>query len=237
MKAGPIRGVWRVGKNLWVGLYPLGLGWHIHLSSTGWFIPGNPKATQWAGPCLMDPKKFLHASGHERLRLVFDDGQEWSYTDPRTWGKWRLRNGDTPRQNEYFKALGPDWLQSPRAAAERLINCPSGRTVKEVMCDQGVAAGLGNYLTCEICWRAKVHPLSRWSTVEEGARRILVLETNRFLKECLEAKDHAHWRVFKRLGETCERCLTQIEYAKDPGGSRGSYYCPVCQVKIGSSSR
>lgn len=214
-----ITGIDRHGKHLWLRLEDG--AWQVYLGSTGWFYPAS-----------VDPKgaeTFLHAPGKPRLILTFDDGQRWHYHDARTWGVWYLREGTVLEQDPYFKEYGPDWLLKPGHAADALLKAKSKRTVKEVLCDQHITAGLGNYLSVEICAIAGVHPHQPYSDLSVQARRVLLNAVAKMLIASAKASGHEHWSVFNKAGVPCSACGTPIEYVKDKGGSRGSYFCGSCQ--------
>ena len=229
VKAGKLGRIERVGKNLWIPIEETEYAWHIHLSSTGWFVPGNDLARDSAGEILMNPEAFLHKMGTVRVRVYLTDGQVWDYHDPRTWGKWFIRRGRVPKDDEYFGRYGPDWLDEPVEAGQALLTCKSRSTVKVVLTNQQVTAGIGNYLACEIAARAGVLPHRKWSDLGEAEKESVRAATIRMLDESMRSSNHDHWRVFKR-----ERCsihpTTSIRYRKDGGGSRGSYWCPTCQT-------
>lgn len=226
-----IRGVDRIGKNLWVKTSEY--SWHIHLGSTGWFSPASEEAWD-AVDGTEDPivKNFIHSINPQNIRmsLTFDDGQRWHYHDPRTWGKWWAKPYNEMLDDPYFQDYGPDWLSSPFRASTALIEVVSRRTAKDVLCDQKVTAGIGNYLSCEILHRAGIHPHRSFNDISVESRTMLAVLVKAVLYECMKRKDHSHWRVFQRAGERCLSCGgEEIEYVKDGGSRRGSYFCRQCQ--------
>jgi len=142
-----IIGVERFAKHLWIQLEQ-GHAWHVHLSSTGWFLPTRQDQMEKAG---ILHENFMHSisSRNIRVKVHLDDDTVWHYHDPRTWGKWRLRKGDAPEDSKIFESYGPDWLKQAALASVALVNhkVTSKVTLKEVLCDQNVTAGLGNYST------------------------------------------------------------------------------------------
>lgn len=222
-----ITGMRRHGKNI-LGDTEGGWVWHIHLNSTGWWMPSNADAR---AACDVNPihLNFLHdvSPANVRLKMHLDDGQVWNYHDARTWGKWFLRN----QTDTYFDELGPDWLVDSIHAMYALRSHNSGRTVKAVLTDQNLTAGLGNYLACEACAKAGIHPHRRWNTLSEATKQKLAQTCHVECLAALNSDDHKHWKVFNRRGEPCLlHPNVRIEYAKDgPNGKRGSYFCPSCQ--------
>lgn len=229
VKGVEIEGIDRLGKNLWVKLATKpASAWHIHLYSTGWFLPGNPTAITQA---RIDPihQNFLHKVDEKTLhmKITFDDGQVWEYHDQRTWGKWYLKEGSRPRDHEYFLSYGPDWLDEPREAEEVIWEIKTRRKLKDVLTDQKVTAGLGNYLACEACWKAKLHPHRRKHNLTGKELKRLTEKIRELLQECLISPDHSHWGIFQK--RNCGRCGAPTKYSKDGGSVRGSYFCGTCQ--------
>lgn len=238
VKGQEIHSLDRLGKHLLIFLGVKNTFWHIHLNSTGWWMPGNDLA-KWASSTDPIHDNFLHSVNDKnvRVKMLLSDGQLWNYHDSRTWGSWWIKQGSTTRANPYFQELGPDWIYEPVAAFDALRSYQkSRRTVKDVLCDQRITAGLGNYMACEVAFRASIHPHSRWSALSERQRHDLATEAPLFVKECFEHDDHSHWMVFGREGEPCRRPhpvrFTPIRYVKDGSGARGSYFCPRCQELI-----
>lgn len=229
----PITGIQRLGKALWLELEEKD-GWYIHLNSTGWLMPGNKEA---ASKTEVNPiyENFLHGISEKsiRIRLWFDDGQVWNWHDARMWGEWDIRQGKVMRDDPYFAAYGPDWLDQQEEAKQALRELKARKRTKDVLCDQGITAGLGNYLACEICHRAKVHPFREWNSLTEDEKEEICKKTSKMLTDSIGSTNHDHWMVFKRAGYSCFQCGELIDYqkdGKDGKGSRGSYYCPSCQI-------
>lgn len=223
LKGEDVKEIYREGKYLLVQ-FSGGRFWRIHLNSTGWFLPGNLTAIR---STKINPvyQNFLHKLNplSRRMSFHFRDGQVWNYHDPRTWGKWWVDTTAFSRSNS------PDWLTVPNLAIQSLITHQGKRSVKDVLCDQALTQGLGNYLSCEILARAAILPFRRWDSLTEEEKGLLVTEIHPFLEACLEANNHDHWWVFKR--KECGNCGDPVIYSKDhPGSSRGSYYCKTCQI-------
>lgn len=224
-----ITGVKTYGKNLLVCLKGDNgylMGWRVHFSSTGWFFPEGKNA-------LPITEAFLHttADSSNRVWYTMDNGDEWVYRDSRTWGKFWV--GAEHELWAYMTSrYGPDWTKQPERAAAVLEATNSKRAAKEVLTDQGLAAGVGNYLACEALFLAKVHPRELWSRVSPEERKRVTAATLAVIQAALSSNDHSHWKVFTKLNEPCSVCQTPIAYVKDgKSAKRGSYFCPVCQIQ------
>lgn len=220
-----IQGVERYGKHLWVQME--GRAWHIHLCSTGWFLP----AEEVPGEVDIVYKSFLHSvkEGDIRVKVHLSDGQVWNYHDSRTWGKWWVKPYNSMGDDPYIKNLGPDWLREMQNAREAMIALQTERKLKTVLCDQYVTAGLGNYLSCEAAFYAGLHPHTPYDLLTNQVRHRLCDSIGVVIAEALMSKNHDHWMVFDRKGEDCKQCGTSINYVKDSDGDRGSYFCSECQ--------
>lgn len=217
-----ITGIMPYGKNLWV-LLERDAYWRIHLSSTGWLEPSEGEG---------NPLKafFLHSVSTSNTRLMFhlSDGSKYRYLDARTWGKFYLYEGQ-PLKLLMASVTGPSWLVDKTQAWENFIGATGKRRVKDVMNDQHIAAGVGNYVSCEALFLADVHPHQTWNQVPLEKRRELAARIVAVLEISVNAENHNHWKVFDKKGEPCTKCEAAIAYVKDAGGDRGSYFCPNCQ--------
>jgi len=211
----------RIGKHLWVQYG--GFAWQIHLGGTGWFVPNG-----------INTSTFIHSVNPKtvRVKLIFNRGESWDYHDSRTWGKWWIKPYEAMLEDPYFQSYGPDWIRDPNLAKEALIGSRSKRFAKDVLCDQKLTAGIGNYLSCEILHRAGIHPHTRFHRIGNEDRQSLAAWAEVFVQECMKKEDHAHWKVFLKKGDKCMSCSTgEVLYVKDVGGSRGSYFCSQCQPR------
>jgi formamidopyrimidine-DNA glycosylase len=147
------------------------------------------------------------------------------YLDMRRFGRLIAASDDIPE----WGALGPDPLVDgldPRVLSRALSK--SGRTVKEVLMDQTVLAGIGNILATEALWMARIDPRS----ASRALRPPDVRATARGLRRTIarELADRAtEFFVYGRAGEPCPRC--GVPLASVILGGRTSVYCPTCQVR------
>ena len=136
---------------------------------------------------ILPDRDIIDRCVNQQLR----DGQIWHYHDARTWGKWWMKTMESIEEDPYFESYGPDWLHNPQAAKRMLTEVrESSRKIKDVLCDQRVTAGLGNYLSCEALHRAFVHPHSKTNLLgrEDMLRLTEGIET--VLRESMKSSDH-----------------------------------------------
>ncbi len=116
-------------------------------------------------------------------------------------------------------------------------------SVKGLLLDQSVVAGIGNIYVDEILFAAGVHPTRKASTLNSGEIEGIYIATRRILARAIELRgttfDSYHdafgetgqyqneLRVFTREGEPCPECGTAIVKSRVAG--RGTHACPTCQ--------
>src|SRR5581483_9236633 len=120
----------------------------------------------------------------------------------------------------------------------QLLRSRSG-TVKAVLADQHVIAGIGNAYSDEILHLARLSPFLKTSAMTEEQGAALYRATRTVLTETLSRaqgtaasglkKDKkSNYRVHHRTGEPCPVCGQTI--AEVWMGSRSFQYCPECQT-------
>jgi len=190
----------------------------IHLGMTGWFEHDET------------------APRFERVRFELDRRGERSsvvYVDSRRWGRMIPATEDI----ETWKGLGPDPL-ADSVDVERLaarLSRRKGRTIKEALMDQTILAGVGNVLSTEALWKAKIDPRSRASAVSTSDLRAIARGLRWSIARTLA--HHAKgdeggrnpFRIYGRKGERCPRCGAELEQVTL--GGRTTVFCPGCQVR------
>ena len=177
----------RKGKHLWLELdrrpWPL-----FHFGMTGWI--------------------HVDRGGEDRrftkLVLETDDGTRAVYTDPRRFGRIRLQ--DDPPAERPVAELGFDPLEG--VPAPRDLHAALARRhapLKAVLLDQGVFAGVGNWVADEVLFQAGLRPqrpASSLSVAEVGALRRALL---RIVQKAVavgadDARFPASWLFHHRWG-------------------------------------
>jgi formamidopyrimidine-DNA glycosylase len=175
-----------------------------------------------------------------RAVITFDDGSELRYADLRKLGQMWLV--DSPE--EAVGALGPEPLDAAFTAA-RLRQTLSGRRapLKSVLLDQRAIAGIGNIYADEALFAARIHPLRLAAGLSEAEAKRLHRAVRRVLNDALgnrgssfrdyvdaagrEGTHQLRVKVFRRTGQPCYVCRTEI--ARIKVGGRSTHFCPHCQ--------
>ncbi len=246
-----IASVGRRGKYLIAG-FEDGSALVMHLRMTGNLLIRPPGAELVADLMVEDrlgAPRLYEASidaRHLRARIVFTDGGELWFTDPRRFGHAVVLN-EAAIAPYFEERLGVEPLSGGLTAAA-LAQIAEGRRVplKSFLLNQRGVAGIGNIYADEALFRAELHPLS-----PAGSMRAEHCEALRSgIVEALEAglanggasiDDYRNARgeqgtmqdeflVHTREGEDCFRCGEAIRRVVVSG--RSTYFCPGCQVRL-----
>jgi formamidopyrimidine-DNA glycosylase len=166
---------------------------------------------------------------HDRLVFVCERG-ELRYNNMRRFGGAWIARDDRERES-VTGPLGPDAAGLGREEFERGLSGRRG-ALKAALMDQRLIAGIGNLLSDEIAWRARVHPgkpvraldarqlaalhEALRGAVGESMRYGRVPHGQRWLTRVRDARDAA-----------CPRC--GITLRKRTIAGRTACWCPRCQ--------
>lgn len=253
-----IEGVRRRGKFLLLDLNG-GLFLSIHRRMTGnflllppgWQIDTNLRSTDLAtwntrGPTFLPENGIENSYSRETAycRICFDlsDGRRLLFTDPRKFGRIELWLAE--REAEALRGLGPEPFGSD-FTVEYLAGELARRrvSIKQVLLDQTLVAGVGNIYADEALFSAAIHPQRRSDSLtpaevrllHDGVISVLTLgiehggtSFNDYRDLWGEAGDnYNHVHVYKQAGKPCMRCGTLIE--RMVIAQRSVHFCPGCQ--------
>lgn len=122
------------------------------------------------------------ASNHARVRLSLDDGTDVYYNDTRNFGTLRWSRGRRMLAQK-LKSLGPDMLSgdvSHEQFQAAMLRKPKW-TLAQVLMDQSVIAGVGNYVKADSLWMARLSPhrkvdslsLEEFEALNDSIKRVL----------------------------------------------------------------
>ena len=179
---------------------------------------------------------------HVHVRVIFKDGVELLFQDPRKFGVVWYGSPEEVLKDKYIASLGPDALTVSFPQFQKRITRRAGM-IKPVLLRQDVVAGIGNIVADEMLWEAHVHPKIRISELGENEMRSLFRALQTILARSIKAqgttmRDWAHpdgskgrfqehMRVYGKKGAGCSRCKNKIE--RIVVGSRGTWICSFCQ--------
>ena len=218
----------RIGKQVLITLERAGapLGLLVHLGMTG----------KWLRRAAADdPPRY------SRARLHLDDGAVLHLVDLRLFGRLRLVPGARFDEIPEVVELGPDPLEHG-IDVDRLVAAlaRSKLPVKVRIMDQAILPGVGNIVASEACFRARLDPRRRSSSLsrEEVAR--LAAAVLDVVNETLAREDGPEiayveegaenpFLVYAREGERCPRCR-RAAIERVVQAQRSTFFCPRCQA-------
>jgi formamidopyrimidine-DNA glycosylase len=164
---------------------------------------------------------------HDRVIFRLAADEELRYRDMRKFGGiWLARS--EPEIGRITGPLGPDALDLDRDAFEELFASRRGG-VKAALMNQRLVAGIGNELSDEILWRARIHPAQGLGGLGPRTRGRIFEAMREVLTESVR-----HGRIPRKPGwieevrgtpdAKCPDCGTKLRRTTVAG--RTAYWCP-----------
>jgi formamidopyrimidine-DNA glycosylase len=152
------------------------------------------------------------------------------FEDRRNLGRMWLTES-TEESREITGPLGPDALGITATDLEELF--AGTRTLKALLMDQRVLAGLGNMLSDEVLWRSRIHPATRGGALGRDRAEDFADSLDLLLREAVRAGEIPRspgWLASQRSrpDPACPRCRTGLRATRIAG--RTSHWCPACQT-------
>ena len=194
-----------------------------------------------SGRWRVDPHELLP---HDHLVIDTQEGRRVALNDPRRFGSVDLVQSSAIADFPAFKALGPEPL-GPELSGAYLKRALHNRfaSIKQMLLDQRIVAGLGNIYVCEALYAARISPRREAGRISLARLDRLVTEIRSVLESAIEAggstlRDYARpdgelgyfskqFAVYGREGEPCGCGGTVRRYVE---GGRSTFWCPVCQT-------
>lgn len=191
-----------------------------------------------SGHWRIDPSEI---GKHDHLLIETDDDRRLALNDARRFGSLDLVRTDGLGEWPPFKALGPEPLDITVAELKRRL---AGRSasIKLLLLDQSIIAGLGNIYVCEALYRAGIHPARAGGSISAERLERLVPAIHGVLEEAIAAggstlRDFASpdgelgyfsksFAVYDREGLPCG-CGSTVKRIVQ--GGRSTFFCPKCQ--------
>ncbi len=208
--ANPIEDQWRI-------FHTLGMG-------GGWSVSRKPKK----GLCL---ELVLEHRTRDKPFSVY-------YYDSRRFGTFKFLEGDEgifALQRKLTKELGPDLLDQENPislpAFQARVKARKGTwTVPQVLMNQAVVAGIGNYLKAEIMHDARVSPhRTLESLTDDEIGRLHAASLDHINRDYQSKKDRSAARyTFKVYNQrSCRDCKKPVKREKT-ADKRTTHWCPAC---------
>ena len=139
-------------------------------------------------------------------------------------------------RHEPLRRLGPDVLAPELDAPEavRRLRSLGDTPIGEALLDQSALAGIGNIYKSETLFLRGADPFAPVSDFSTGELESIVAKARSLMSASVRstglrpAGRGARW-VYRRSGETCRRCGTEIRMRRQGTAARSTYWCPQCQ--------
>jgi len=220
----------------------------IHLKMTGQliFVPLQKGGQAKAGKIISGghPTHDIQTPGrHTRLIFHFKDGDTLYFNDLRKFGWVKIL--DEKLKNYINTEVGIEPLSKTFAVAkvEEIMKKYPNRTVKQILLDQKLIAGIGNIYADESAYLSGILPMRKVKTLTKKEKTDLHKNIIAVLKLSIQKKGTSsrnylrsngeqggfvpHLMVYGRQNEKCKKCGALIKKLKHAG--RGTHYCSVCQ--------
>ncbi|WP_273722579.1 bifunctional DNA-formamidopyrimidine glycosylase/DNA-(apurinic or apyrimidinic site) lyase [Bartonella sp. AU18XJBT] len=189
---------------------------------------------------------------HFVMGIQTRDGEVYHliYNDVRRFGFMLLVNTDKLYEHQLLNKLGLEPMSnsfSGRYLQKAFVN--KRMSLKSVLLDQSIVAGLGNIYVCEALWRSRLSPQRGAFTLasktvracefaDSLAQNIRNVISEAILSGGSSLRDYMHidgslgyfqhaFSVYGREGKQCLECGTPIVRILQAG--RSSFYCSQCQ--------
>jgi formamidopyrimidine-DNA glycosylase len=213
----------------------------IHLKMTGQliFVPKTGKIISGGHPTndVQTPGR------HTRLIFNLKSGDTLYFNDLRKFGWVRILDEKLKRYLETEVGVEPLEKSFTLKVFSEILERYPNRTIKQVMLDQHLIAGIGNIYADEAVYLTHVLPMRRIKDLKEKEaaalhKNIIAVLKLSIQKRGTSSKNYrrsdgtmggfmAYLNVYGRKGDKCKKCKTPILKIKHAG--RGTHYCPKCQ--------
>ena len=203
----------------------------VHLRMTGYFTFNN----KLTNPCK-----------HTRITFFGNNNDELRYIDVRSFGQmWWVRDGLLPTNIiKGLGSLGPEPF-SDNFDINYLTEVISKKTrsIKSILLDQTIVAGIGNIYADESLYSAGISPFREARTIKKNELKKLKIAIVDILKKSIGAGGTTfsdfrdlegengnfglQTNVYRRTGKKCHKCKNIIERKKISG--RSTHWCRKCQ--------
>jgi formamidopyrimidine-DNA glycosylase len=207
----------------------------VHLGMSGQIIRVSDNNFSRNNFCRLPDK-------HTHLSLWLSSGTVLYFRDPRMFGRYIL--SDPKDEARLFSNLGPEPL-GPQFTPSGLYQDlrKSTASIKALLLNQKIVAGLGNIYVDESLFRAGINPATSGAWISKKQAEILYESIKSVITEAVNAGGTSisdfqdpeqrtgsfqhHLQVYGKKGNVCPRCGSII--IKEKLAQRGTHWCPQCQ--------
>lgn len=223
-----------------------------HLQSGDWYLLVHLKMT---GQLIYVVKDKIIAGGHNlplvnnlpnkysHIIITFADDSHLYFNDLRQFGYWQLVDKKT--RELVIKKFGIE-PRTKNFTWQNFLAVLAKRTgsIKSILLNQQLIAGIGNIYADEICFRAKVLPTRRVNTLSIKEKKKLYQACGYIIVKAIKHRGTTfsdyrdsrgqagnfvkYLKVYARQNMICLRCH-KAKIKKIKANGRGTHYCQYCQ--------
>ena len=185
------------------------------------------------------------AKKHDHIIMAFDNGFILIYNDPRRFGFVEAIEGDYTNYRR-FKHIGIEPLSNKFDGKYLCTKIKkSSRTLKNILMDQKMVAGLGNIYVSEALWDSQIIPTRVGENMSLVDCKKLVRSIKKVLGKAIKfggttLKDYRQiggevgyfqnkLQVYGKEGQKCCRRNCQGTVKRTILNGRSTFYCDFCQ--------
>ncbi|TSC83738.1 MAG: formamidopyrimidine-DNA glycosylase [Parcubacteria group bacterium Gr01-1014_13] len=218
----------------------------IHLKMTGQLIYRHGHQIIEGGHNLPVFKENDLPTKYTWVVWKFNDGGQLYFNDMRKFGYLKVVDKEVKEKIVAKYGIEPLTKNFTLANFKKALG-KRKTSIKSVLLNQVLIAGIGNIYADEICFAAGIHPGRSVAEMSETEIKKVFTASKVILKKAIAHKGttfkdyvNAHGgkgnfsdylQVYKRVGEKCLRCKKGSITSKKIAG-RSSHYCPICQKVI-----
>lgn len=171
-----------------------------------------------------DPPKY------SRVVFSFEDNDHLAFLCRRKLGKLFVTEG--LEEFRETQELGKDALELSEKEFLELLEEKTG-SIKGVLTDQHVLAGIGNVYSDEMLYQCGIHPKTKTNKLSETEKKQLFKKMGAVLRKAIEKEGvredfpDSYLIKHRKEGDDCPKCEGKVKQIKVSG--RSTYYCPSCQ--------
>lgn len=185
---------------------------------------------------------FYHDQLRSNVQFIMDDGTIMCYDDVRNFGNIKIYL-DRDSFNSELKLIGFDILLPNPFNKSIIVNIRSkynNKTICDVLMNQAIWSGVGNYIKTEVLYKTRVHPLSLLKNILDSKLRELIeaahdlasesysMQGSTFLSYKNNDKSGNFQKLFKIYGKKKDT-ENNIVFKLDTTDGRKTSYVPIVQ--------
>jgi len=198
---------------------------------------------------VQEKKQILEK--HTHIRIEFENQKELRFIDPRRFGSFILSTHNN--KNSEIARLGPDPFSWKESDFKNIIGRiqKSNRSIKNILLDQSIIAGVGNIYASEALFVAKIFPEQKGCELSTKKLTQLLMASQKVMNTALQHRgtsfmsyvdgwgergdNFSHLFVFAKTNQPCINCQTLISKITQSG--RSTFYCKRCQQSLVNRTR